>query len=180
MRAVKWILTAIATLMVLPVVTGFFVDYAKKTDAYTKPEETLGVIWATFVTPYFACAAAFAFGVAIGLWIDSGLRRFDGTRNTKRIAVGYEALGLFNKVVERQRRLMSNWPENVSDLGPEVFSTMLKIGAVGLKVPGPNVLSTPSPEIFLRYLKSVGTLLSEGHYAEAKQAANEILQDLPK
>jgi hypothetical protein len=53
-------------------------------------------------------------------------------------------------------------PENVSDLGPEAFSAMLKIGAVGLKVPGPNVLSTPSPEILLRYLKSVGTHLSEG------------------
>lgn len=139
MQFFRWLFTVVGGMMILPVVTGFFVDYAKRTEAYKKPEETLGGLWGFALSlahnPYFSHAAAVAAGFALGLWGDWLLRRFDGSKKQALRSLGYDLDSLGDSIVHAQTGYHGDWPQNVGPYIPEMMSVFTKARKLGFATP---------------------------------------------
>jgi hypothetical protein len=67
------------------------------------------------------------------------------------------------------------WPANISDLESTLLSSHLKLTKRGIWSPGEAPLSrADGAKILADYLETVGTLLREGHFTEAKEKAREL------
>jgi hypothetical protein len=113
-------------------------------------------------------------GLAVGLWMDWVLRRFDGGRHRRLVDLGVSVRSLGRMVRDRQNGFHSEWPANISDLRSSLLSARLKLAKHGIWSPGEIPLSrADGAKILADYLETVGLLLREGQFAEAKEKARE-------
>lgn len=178
MKVVRWLFTVIGGLMVLPVVTGFFVDYAKQTDAYKKPGDTLGAVWDFAVSlahnAYFSHTTALAVGLVVGLWVDWLLRRFDASRASNLRSLGYDMSALAGSIDNAQTGFRGEWPDNIAHLLADLMSVSAKAQKLGFATPSNEILNQPHPGFLIGYFQIVGKFLTEDQFDEARKAAEEL------
>lgn len=178
MQLLRWLVTFVGGSMILPVLAGFFVDYAKMSDAYKKPDQTLGTIWqlvlALWSNSYFTHAACAMGGIALGMWLDWLFRRFDRSHATALEVIGYEYLNLSHDVARAQGGFRSEWPENIGHLMPNFLSTFTKAKKRKILIPSENIFDEKDPGALINYLQIVGKFLSERQFKEAREAAKAL------
>ena len=105
-------------------------------------------------------------GFPAGLWVDWVLRKLDGPRIEARAYLGIEMINLAHDI-DNARALSARF--TIQDFSPRLMSAFIKAKHEGLWTPDDRMPLT----VVLVYLRHVGTLLCDGHFAEAKQAALE-------
>jgi hypothetical protein len=109
-------------------------------------------------------------GFVAGLWVDWLLRRLDRSRAEARENLGIEMTNLANEI-DNALALVDRF--RLPDFSPRLMSAFIKATKVGLWTPDLRM----NPNDIVYYLRHVGTFLGEGHFAEAKQAAQAIAEN---
>jgi hypothetical protein len=105
------------------------------------------------------------------------IRKIDRRRAAALAILGGDLIDLATMVAHRQKGISSTWPENVDKLRPRIVSLMLTATNHGYWTPDSRIYNQVEGADFLeRYLRSVGTLLRDGHFSEAKQTANVFMK----
>jgi hypothetical protein len=163
----RGIATVIFTGLVLPLAVHFIEQ---------QPPETAGAVLKFFLNlaeqTWLHVTALVLGGFVAGLWVDWLLRKFDGCRAEARENLGFEMKGIGHDMQSEMERgtLQLN-------VGPRLNSCFVSARKVGLWVPDARMFRVHPvfvdriQNILLNYLLHVGTLLSDGHFAEAKRAA---------
>jgi hypothetical protein len=110
-----------------------------------------------------------AYSFVAGLWLDWLLRRLDRSRAETRENLGIEMTNLANDI-DNALALVDRF--RLQDFSPRLMSAFIKAKQVGLWTPDVRM----PLNVVMDYLRHVGTLLSDGHFADAKQAALERKQ----
>jgi hypothetical protein len=159
----RWIFTIILIGVVLP----FAVHFIEQ-----QPRETTDVVSEFLLDlseqPWLPNTALFLGGLVIGLWLDWLLRILDGSRAEQREALGDEMLILnYN---------LGNLKDPMSEARVEIMSWFITARKFRIWAPDQRVFNLEPGRAYgmIRdYLMSVGTMLRDGHFAEAKRRANK-------
>jgi hypothetical protein len=163
---VRWIVSAIWVTVVTPVFTGVVTDFIKQ-----QPRETTNVVLEFLLNlseqTWFRVSALLLTGFVAGLWIDWLLRKLSRADERKELGndmltVNYDLSGVRNPMVRGAAALKS------------CFITAKKLG---IWTPDRGIFEIPSKQAYgtiSNYLNAVGVLLSDGHFAEAKQVARNF------
>jgi hypothetical protein len=143
-------------------------------DDLLPPAETAGAVVTgvlSFTPPAWAVYATFVFGgLTAGIWFDWLLRRIDGSRQKARKDIGLRMIHMGANVINRGGR----WPHNVDDYVANLRSTFLHLNGFRIWAPDDRMYQLRDGQSFLaNYLRTVGQLLWEDHFDEAKKAALE-------
>ncbi len=178
----RWCLVAILLPIAVPVAKQFIDSRIEQKGFYAPADQAAGwlehLIAMVAQAPGVVPAAIFLAGLTIGAWLDWVLRRFDGSRATRREKIGgdFRELAL---IVERRLQEGIPWPQCIDDLMPRITSTLLKAEKIGIWTPGSDIYQHPNGfNLLLGYLRMVGALLADGHFDEAKSAALGAEADL--
>jgi hypothetical protein len=112
-------------------------------------------------------------GFVAGLWLDWILRRLDRSRAKARENLGIEMMNLAHDI-DNALGLVNRF--RLPDFSPRLMSAFIKAKQVGLWTPDVRM----PLNVVMDYLRHVGTLLGDGHFAEAKQAALECKEAFEK
>jgi hypothetical protein len=135
---------------------------------------------------FFFPLAAFLLGLAIGLWVDTILKSMSDRKSTEANLLGYDLLGM-GQAIDGRRGGFQEWPKCVDDLLPSLQSLFLRLEKANCWTPPVQIMSLDDNGNWLSlYLRLVGRMLADGHYAEAKRAAllgqqrlNELIAKRP-
>jgi hypothetical protein len=172
-----WIAAGFFTLIVIPLLVEFLKHLAENIGLYDQPRETAGAVLNFFLSlaelPWLRVTALVLGGFVAGLWLDRLLRKRDRSRAEAR-----ENLGLEMQSIGRDMRWeRENEATGRLNVGPRLGSCFVAARKVGLWAPERQPLNLHPlhadrmQNILMNYLLHVGTLLSDGHFAEAKQTA---------
>src|SRR5260370_38873060 len=70
-------------------------------------------------------------GVLMGLFVDSILRRFDGSRRWQRMQLGQSMVSMSDKIAGRLHRSLISWPHNIFDLRADLASLFVNLNRAG-------------------------------------------------
>ena len=71
------------------------------------------------------------------------------------------------------------WPETVDEYRADILSMFIRTKKAGLWTPGNEIFRIPAGQAILpNFLKAVGTMLSDGHFSEAKKLALNAKQTI--
>jgi hypothetical protein len=167
------VLGAIFTGVVFPVVSHFIQE---------QPQETANVALKILHTAlkflhdlseqtWFRFTASMLVGFVAGLWVDSLLRKLDGSRAKQREALGTEMRILGHDLGRAHHRLEVN---PMYKARPRIVSCFTTARKLGIWVPDDRIFSIHPPraiDLITDYLMDVGIMLRDGHFSEAKQHA---------
>jgi hypothetical protein len=166
----RWIGAGVFTIFVIPIAVEFVKHVAENIGLYDRPREAAGTVLNFFLSlaelPWLRVTALLLAGFVAGLWLDWLLRKFDGSRAKARENLGYEMRNLAHDI-DNALALIDRF--RLPDFSPRLMSAFIKAKQVGLWTPDVRM----PINFVIDYLRHVGTLLSDGHFAEAKQAALE-------
>jgi hypothetical protein len=176
----RWIVVSVWVLVMIPVLVDFLKKWLEANGGYKYAVEwIIDAVANVSRLPGFYPAQLVLSGMLVGVWFDALLRRFDGSRNTKLVNLGNDLRRLGRDIRQRQNVLRNSWPDNVDDLKPELLSVHLRLTKAGIWSPGLAFHPSPEGALWLaNYLETIGTLLTEHHFAEAKQNALGVKQAL--
>jgi hypothetical protein len=173
----RWIAAGFFTLIIIPLLVEFLKHLAENIGLYDRPRETAGAVLNFFLSlaelPWLRVTALVLAGFVAGLWLDWLLRKFDGSRAKARENLGYEMMNLAHDI-DNALALVDRF--RLQDFSPRLISAFIKAKQVGLWTPDVRM----PLNVVMPYLRHVGTLLSDGHFAEAKQAALECKEAFEK
>jgi hypothetical protein len=159
------------TLFILPLVGKVLDHMAENYGLYDR--EALPQIINAFVSlaeqTWLRITVLVLAGFVAGLWLDWLLRRLDRSRAEARENLGIEMTNLANDI-DNALALVDRF--RLPDFSPRLISAFIKAKQVGLWTPDVGM----PLNVVMDYLRHVGTLLSDGHFADAKQAALERKQ----
>jgi hypothetical protein len=166
----RGIASVIFTGVVLPLVV-YFIEQ--------QPPETAPAVLKFFLNlaqqTWLRVTALVLAGFVAGLWLDWLLRKLDGSRAKAREHLGTEMMDLarnINKALARHSDLQG--------FSPRLMSAFIKAKQLGLWAPTEFQSTGSNIPTLMGYLRHVGTLLRDRHFAEAKQAALECRNNLPQ
>jgi hypothetical protein len=114
-------------------------------------------------------------GVLIGLFVDSMLRRFDGSRRWQRVRLGQSMVSMSDMIAGRLHTSLNSWPHNIFDFRADLASLFVRLNRAGFDLSLNALMRRDDDGVLLvNYLKYVGTMLSDGHFKQAEQAAQEV------
>ena len=116
--------------------------------------------------PWLRVTALVLGGFVAGLWVDWLLRKLDRSRNAAREKIGSEMQELANKL-ESASASAQGFPPYY----PELMSLLLKVLKHGIWTPVESIHRAEYRPAIWVYLTLVGTLLRDGHFDMARQAA---------
>jgi len=153
-----------------------FKQVAERIGLYDRPREAVGTILNFFLSLAeisWLRTTMLAFGCfAAGMWLDWLLRKLDRSRAEARENLGLEMLNLANDIDNALTLVRFR----LQDFSPRLISAFIKAKQKGLWTPDVRM----PLNVVMPYLRHVGTLLSDGHFAEAKQAALECKEAFAK
>ena len=176
----RWMVVSVWVLVMTPVLVEFLKKWLERNGAYEHAGEWFidGVAGVASLSGFYPVLLVLS-GMLVGVWFDAILRRFDGSRNTKLVNLGNDLRRLGGHIRQRQNDFRNSWPDNVDDLKPELLSCHLRLTKIGIWSPGLAFHASPEGALWLaNYLETIGTLLTEHHFAEAKQNALGVKQTL--
>jgi hypothetical protein len=145
-----------------------FKQVAERIGLYDRPREAADTVLNFFLSlaelPWLRTTTLVLCAFVAGLWLDWLLRKFDGSRAKARENLGYEMMNLAHDI-DNALALVDRF--RLQDFSPRLISAFIKAKQVGLWTPDVRM----PLNVVMPYLRHVGTLLSDGHFAEAKQAA---------
>jgi hypothetical protein len=171
----RWFLLS----LLVPIVAAVFATepirrFLDKEGFYDKP----GVGWLMSALalipqpPWLVPAALILGGLTAGVWLDWLLRRFDSSREDRRIAVGRAMRTLHEGILMRQGGFpRREWPGNVYDMRADIKSVFLRAREVGIWAPGKDVYKLRDHKFLSDYCDMVGTLLRRNQFKDAKAEA---------
>jgi amino acid transporter len=173
----RWIGAGVFTIFVIPIAVEFVKHMAENIGLYDRPREAAGTVLNFFLglaeLPWLHVTALVLGSFVAGVWLDWLLRKFDGSRAKARENLGYEMSNLAHDIDNALALVDRFGPQ---DFSPRLMSTFIKAKQKGLWTPDVRM----PPNVVMPYLRHVGTLLSDGHFAEAKQAALECKEAFEK
>jgi hypothetical protein len=173
----RWVGAGVFTIFVIPIALEFAKHLAENIGLYDRPREAAGTVLNFFLSlaklPWLRVTALVLAGFVVGLWLDWLLRNFDGSRAKARANLGYEMMNLAHDI-DNALALVDRF--RLPDFSPRLMSAFIKAKQVGLWTPDVRM----PPNVVMAYLRHVGKLLSDGHFAEAKQAALECKEAFEK
>lgn len=172
----RWLLTILFTGIAIPVLADFFKKWGASSGAYDHPGDVWGWIVNSLSTiaqlPWVYPSAFTLGGLVAGVWLDSLLRKLDGSRANERRDLGNEFDNLADAVSNRQRDFRNAWPNNISDIHARIVSAFIRAKKCGIWTPGLDLFGRADGARFVvTYFKLIGTLLADGHFKEARDAA---------
>ena len=168
----RWIGAGIFTIFVIPIAVEFVKRVAENIGLYDRPREAAGNILNFFLSlgelPWLRTTTLVLGSFVAGVWLDWLLRKFDGSRAKARENLGYEMTNLANEI-DNALALINRF--RLPDFTPRLMSAFTTAKQLGLWTP--DVRMYERINLVMDYLRHVGTLLSDGHFAEAKRAARD-------
>jgi hypothetical protein len=165
------------TLFILPLVGKVLDHMAENYGLYDR--EALPNIINAFVSlaeqTWLRVTALVLGGFVAGLWLDWLLRRLDRFRAETRENLGIEMTILAHDI-DNALALSARFP--IQDFSPRLMSAFIKARQVGLWTP--DVSNYGPLNLVMDYLRHVGTLLSDGHFREAKRVALQRKEAFPR
>jgi hypothetical protein len=158
----RWIATAILA-AVGSITTDVVVDFIKK-----QPESGdaihVGLKFVLYVAqqPWLNTVGWIFLGLVAGLWLDPFLRKLDGSRTNSRKVLGAE-MAKYGRYLGQD----SSTPDSA-----RIESYFHSAREFGIWAPD-NVNINRAEKLITEYLTNVGTMLQNGHFKKAKQAAKE-------
>ncbi len=169
----RWMAVGLFTLFFVPLAVEFLKHTAENIGLYDRPAEAAGAVmnfFLSFAERTWVRVTALGLGSFVaGLWLDWLLRKLDRSRAEARENLGLEMLNLANEI-NNALGLVNRF--RLPDFAPRLTSAFIKAKQVGLWTPDVRM----PLNVVMDYLRHVGTLLSDGHFADAKQAALERKQ----
>jgi hypothetical protein len=166
----RGIATAIFTGAVLPLAVQLIEQ---------QPPETAGAVLKFLLNlaqqTWLRVTALVLGGFVAGLWVDWLLRKFDGSRAEARENLGIE----MKKIGRDMNGEMECGRTVLLRASPRLNSCFTKARKVGLWVPDARIMKAQPllinriEYLLVEYLLHVGTLLSDGHFKEAKREASQ-------
>jgi hypothetical protein len=169
--AFKWLVSAIWTILIVPVLALVWRGVLDRGDVANHPLDWL-MDWLASLgqMPGVYPSALIATGVVIGVWIDWFLKRVDGSRASRRELVGLKFCNLAHDVAGRLNN--GTWSNNIYDLKPALMSAFIEAEGFGLWAPVNELYARPDGgTIMVNYLRVVGTMLGDGHFKQARKHA---------
>ena len=149
-----------------------FKQVAERIGLYDRPREAASTILNFFLSlgelPWLRTTTLVLGSFVAGVWLDWLLRKFDGSRAKARENLGYEMTDLAN-AIDNALALINRF--RLPDFTPRLMSAFTTAKQLGLWTP--DVRMYERINLVMDYLRHVGTLLSDGHFAEAKRAARD-------
>jgi hypothetical protein len=164
----RWIGAGVFTIFVISIAVEFVKHVAENIGLYDRPREAAGTVLNFFLSlaelPWLRVTAWLLAGFVAGLWLDWLLRKFDGSRAEACENLGIEMTNLANDI-DNALALIDRF--RLPDFSPRLMSAFIKAKQVGLWTPDVRM----PINVVMDYLRHVGTLLSDGHFREAKRVA---------
>ena len=176
----RWLVIPLWGLILIPVLVDFLKKWLERGGAYEHAGEwIINAVAGVANLPGVYPALFVLSGLVVGVWFDALLRWFDGSRNAKLVNLGNDLRRLGRHIRQRQNGFRNSWPDNVDDLKAELLSCHLRLTKAGIWSPGLAFHARAEGALWLaNYLETIGTLLIEHHFAEAKQNALGVKQAL--
>lgn len=177
---IKWAFTSLWGVLLIPVLVDFLEKWLDRNGAYDHPAEWITQTLAGLgQLPGVYPAALVLTGLVGGVWLDTMLRWFDGSRRTALVDLGAEVRNMGHMVRDRQNGFHNEWPGNISNLKASLLSLHVRLTKRGIWSPGETLQGrADGARILVEYLETVGTLLREQQFAEAKEKATELKASL--
>jgi hypothetical protein len=176
----KWVILPLWASVAIPVLVDFLQKWLDRNGAYEHPGASiLNALAVLAQLPGVYPAALVLSGLLAGAWLDVIFRKLDGSRRKALVDLGVDIRSLGRRINDRQNGFRSKWPANIIDLKPSLLSSHLKLTKRGIWSPGEILLSrADGAQLQADYLETVGTLLREGQFTEAKEKALELKASL--
>jgi hypothetical protein len=89
--------------------------------------------------------------------------------------LGQSMVSMSDRIAGRLDRSLNSWPHNIFDFRADLASLFVKLNRAGLDL-SLNTLIRRDDDgaLLVNYLKYVGTMLSDGHFKQAEEAAQEV------
>lgn len=161
--ALKWVLT-----VVVSVLASVFTDMGK--DFLSK------VLGSIAEMPGFNSGILILIGFTAGVWFFWLAGQFDGHRAKERKQLGHDFLALANIVERLQEEDRKSWPHKFMRTFGELQACSLTASKYRIWTPGERIFDNPKsgPDFLAAYLNYIGTLLSKGHFKDARREAREF------
>jgi hypothetical protein len=170
------IVSVLFTAVVIPIGLKFL----ELSGFYDKPRETVGPVLNFFLSlaeqTWLRNTALVLGGFLAAMLVDRLLRKLDGSRAEARQNLGSEMKIIGN---DMKWEVEHHVPGHLN-VGPRLGSCFVAARKVGLWAPERQPLNLDPlyadrmQRFLVNYLLHVGTLLSDGHFAEAKQTALQV------
>jgi hypothetical protein len=168
--------SAIWTIFIAPFLVLVWRGVLDRGDVANHPKDWL-MGWLDWIVqiPGFYPSALIATGVLVGIWIDWFLKRFDGSRTSRRQALGSRYCNLSRSVQDRFNDYHGDWPNNIHDIKPNLMSAFIEAEGIGLWAPVDHLyVRQDGGAILVNYLRIVGTMLRDGHFEQARLRALQV------
>jgi hypothetical protein len=177
-----WALGIVISVLFTAVVIPIGLKFLELRGFYDQPRETVGPVLNFFLSlaeqTWLRNTALVLGGFVAGLSVDWLLRKLDGSRIEARKNLGIEMQTAGREIQSASAHGSDLWV-NIGPLnaGPRLNACFLKARKIGLWAPDDRIFQVQRPfgdriqHTLLLYLMHVGTLLSDGHFAEAKHTA---------
>jgi hypothetical protein len=119
----------------------------------------------------FQFTLVFFTGIVIGFSFDWVARKSDENRASELRSLGSKFRSLSDIIKIRTTETSSEWPNNVRDLRPDIASAFISAKKFDLWVPGERAYQLPDASFLCEYLRFIGRLLEDGHFADANREA---------
>jgi hypothetical protein len=173
----RWIAVSVFTLFIIPLAVKFLDHMAEKVGLYERPGETVGAaldfLLGLAEQQWVQVGALILLGLAAGLWLDWFLRKVDGSRATERKVLGAEMAKLGNFLVQV-------WDPNFKEYTARISSIFTSATKFGIWAPNDHAITVPNKRLITDYLNTIGQMLKDGHFKEAKQYAEKAASSFPK
>jgi hypothetical protein len=158
----RWIATAILA-AVGTITTDVVVDFIKK-QPETDDAIHAGLKFLLYLAqqPWLHTVGWIFLGLVAGLWLDLVLRKLDGSRTNSRKMLGAEMARYGNYLGQ-----LGSMPDSA-----KIKSYFHSATDFGIWAPD-NVNINRAEKLITEYLANVGTMLRDGHFKKAKQAAKK-------
>jgi hypothetical protein len=184
-KLLRTIATAAWGLLLVPLLAGILKESLEE-NYFSDPNAVAWIVLIAlarlFEQDWFRIALVCLTGIMIGAWLDWLARNADDRKAFKLRTLGFKFRGLANTIATRQKGFQSAWPDNMSDLKPNITSAFISAKKLGLWVPDERAYKFEDASFLWDYLNAVGKLLEDRHFAEAKREAivSKIILDKAK
>lgn len=185
----KWVFTTSLLVLVYPVASEFFIEWAREKGWYstpsTKVHEMMGFV-ETLATSNLWPWWIFSAGCATSLWIDWLLRSFTKPSSSDNLPSDLSTLYIAMEDIRKKLvNLKADWDEQRKSLDSsvpislraEVKSVFIRANKLGIVAPD---LQNADGDAYLmplaRYIVEMIPLVRDRHHAEAKATAKELVR----
>jgi hypothetical protein len=169
----RWVIGAIWTILIVPVLALAWRGVLDRGDVANHPVDWLmGWLASVGQAPGVYASALITTGLLVGVWLDWLFRKVDGSRARSRETLGLRYCNLSHDVERQLDDFHGEWPMNVHNLKPTLMSAFIEAEGFGLWAPVNELYERQDGGVIMvNYLRLVGTMLSDGHFKQAKKRA---------